>query len=521
MAKEEYHWVDQAAERIIKEKGEKKKYVCAAGITPSGTVHIGNFREIITVDLVNRGLKNKKKDVRFIYSWDNYDVFRKVPKNMPNQDMLKKHLREPIVDVPDPFGTAENYARHNELEIEKSISKVGIKPKFLYQAKKYRKCEYAEGIKTAMQKKEEIKKILNKWRKEKLDDSWWPITGFCHKCSKDSLKFSNYDGDYKIDYVCSCGYKKRADFRKDGEISLKWRIDWPMRWAHEKVDFEPGGKDHSTTGGSYTTAKEIVKLYGWEAPSYQMYDFVRIKGAGGKISSSIGNIITLNDCLDIYEPCIIRYLFAGTRANREFAISFDLDVLKIYEDFDRTERIYFGKGQIENEKRKETEKRNYELSSIEIPKKIPLQPSFRHLTTLIQIYDFDIGKVMKQFEAKSDFDKNRLKTRIRCAINWLKKYAPDDIKFELQKDVSDEIKDSLSEKQKKAIRLLNEKIRKKRYNEKEMAEEIYCVCKEVEINTKEFFEAAYFILLNKKRGPRLAPFIITLGNKATDLFSKI
>ena len=78
----DYYWVDKAAEKIIKEKGNKKEYVCASGITPSGTVHIGNFREIITTDLIVKGLENKGKKVRFIYSWDDYDRFRKVPKNV-------------------------------------------------------------------------------------------------------------------------------------------------------------------------------------------------------------------------------------------------------------------------------------------------------------------------------------------------------------------------------------------------------------------------------------------------------
>ena len=81
MAKEKQHWADLTAERVIREKGNKKQYVCAAGITPSGIVHIGNFREIITVDLVKRALEKRGKKVRFIYSWDDYDVFRKVPKN--------------------------------------------------------------------------------------------------------------------------------------------------------------------------------------------------------------------------------------------------------------------------------------------------------------------------------------------------------------------------------------------------------------------------------------------------------
>ena len=74
------HWADQTAMKVIREKGDKDKYTIAAGITPSGVIHIGNFREIITNELVYRALKDAGKKVRFIYSWDDYDVFRKVPR---------------------------------------------------------------------------------------------------------------------------------------------------------------------------------------------------------------------------------------------------------------------------------------------------------------------------------------------------------------------------------------------------------------------------------------------------------
>ena len=124
--KELCHWADQQAARIIKEKGERESYTCASGITPSGTVHIGNFREIITVDLVVRALRDRGKNVRFIYSWDDYDVFRKVPGNMPKPEELEKYLRYPITMVPDTFGRDETYARHHEVDIESQLPRVGI-----------------------------------------------------------------------------------------------------------------------------------------------------------------------------------------------------------------------------------------------------------------------------------------------------------------------------------------------------------------------------------------------------------
>src|SRR3989338_590740 len=85
-----YHWADVAAERVIEEKGDKEKYVVAAGITPSGTVHIGNFREIITVDIVRRALEHRGKKVRFIYFLDGNDVFRKIPKKFPKKNFFNK-----------------------------------------------------------------------------------------------------------------------------------------------------------------------------------------------------------------------------------------------------------------------------------------------------------------------------------------------------------------------------------------------------------------------------------------------
>ena len=132
MEKKVLIWPDVVVKRIIAEKGDKKKYVCAAGITPSGVVHIGNFREIITVELVVRALREAGKEVRFIYSWDDYDVFRKVPKGMPKQDMLKKHLRYPIVDIPDPHGEEESYGNTTNLVLSPELRRQLLQP--VYEA---------------------------------------------------------------------------------------------------------------------------------------------------------------------------------------------------------------------------------------------------------------------------------------------------------------------------------------------------------------------------------------------------
>ncbi|MDD5649959.1 MAG: lysine--tRNA ligase [Candidatus Nanoarchaeia archaeon] len=497
-----FHWADDAAKRVIKEKGNKKLYTCAAGITPSGTVHIGNFREIMTVDLVCKSLKDLGKKTRFIYSWDDYDVFRKVPVNMPNQELLKKYLRQPIVDTPDTFGCHKSYAEHNEKVVEEILPIVGINPEFLYQSQKYRKCEYAEEIKFILNNKLKVKKILDKYREEPLPDDWYPVSIYCEKCNTDDTEVLSYDGEYSIKYKCKCDYENTIDFRKKGNVKLPWRVDWPMRWHYESVDFEPGGKEHSTEGGSYSTARLIIKeLYNEEPPTYQKYDFIILKGIGGKMSSSSGNVITLKEMLEIYEPEVIRFLFASARPESEFAISFDLDVLKVYEDFDKIERIYFDK---EEGKKLTKEKRIYELSCIEIPKKMPEQYTFRHLSSLVQLFNGDIKKVLTELNTKD----KRIETRAKCALNWINKYAPEDMKFKLQ----DKVNTKFNEQETKALKLLATKLKNK-YTEDQLAEEIYNISKESEIEPKDFFKICYRLLINKEKGPKLATFILIIGKE--------
>ena len=73
--KQPLFWSDQLAYATTQKFSERDEYVCASGISPSGFVHIGNFREIITTDFVVKSLKYYNEDTRFIYSWDDYDRF--------------------------------------------------------------------------------------------------------------------------------------------------------------------------------------------------------------------------------------------------------------------------------------------------------------------------------------------------------------------------------------------------------------------------------------------------------------
>ena len=54
-------WAENIAKQIIDRRPDKDEYVCAAGISPSGSVHIGNFRDLATPLFVVKALKKRGK----------------------------------------------------------------------------------------------------------------------------------------------------------------------------------------------------------------------------------------------------------------------------------------------------------------------------------------------------------------------------------------------------------------------------------------------------------------------------
>lgn len=518
--KELCHWADQQAQRIIQQKGELPLYTCASGITPSGTVHIGNFREIMTVDLIVRALRDRGKNVRFIYSWDDYDVFRKVPANMPDPDTLGKYLRYPITMVPDTSGRNENYARHHEVDIEQELPRVGIYPEFLYQAERYRANRYAEGMKKAMQNRQLIKQCLNEYRDEqhkmKDSDEYWPVAVFCSKCNKDTTRITGYDGEYGVSYECDCGNKETGDLRTSKGFKLGWRVDWPMRWNEEKVVFEPGGKDHISPGGSYDTAKLVSKrVFGWDAPLTMKYDFVGLKGIPGKMSSSKGKVIALPDALAVYQPELLRYIFAVNKPDHEFAISFDIDVITMYEAYDRTERIAWGLEKAKSDDLFRHEKRVYELAQIEpgMPAVMPYQIAFRQLTTLLQTYSGDIDAVIRSLGDVKPEQEACLRRRCQCAWFWVTECAPEEFKFSLRTDGS---RAELDEAAVRAVVQIRDSVVPAMDDiplDKELQQKMYDIAVAAGMQPKALFTAMYRVLVGKEQGPRLASFMRIIGKE--------
>jgi lysyl-tRNA synthetase class 1 len=290
-----------------------------------------------------------------------------------------------------------------------------------------------------------------------------------------------------------------------------------MRWKFYSVDFEPGGKDHSTPGGSRDTAKIISKdVYNYKAPVYQMYDFVIIKGVGGKMSSSKGTGIALPELLQFYLPEVVRFFYAGARPKTEFAIQLDgEEVFKEYEDFYFAERVYYGNEKVEAKKEAHL-KRVYEMSVVDKPeKKMPAQIPFKYVVMLSQFYD-DNKKIFEKLIDSEHITKTQIKDPriaqlIECARNWAKKRAPADYIYKINEeklgDVSNEEKD--------ALKIFIETLDKK-FTE----DDLYSIGKVSGLGGN-FFKLCYKLLLNKERGPRLLELIDIIGKeKVKEILSK-
>ncbi len=511
---EEQHWADTIAEKIIVLNPKKKKFICAAGISPSGTVHIGNFRDIITIDLVGRALKDKGKEIELVFSWDEFDRLRKIPGNVPPK--FSMYLGIPLAEIPDPWECHNSYAWHFEEELKKALPELGIKIRFIYQAEMYRKNKYYEGIKIAMQKRKEIAKILARFKtqgmtKEELEN-YYPLQIYCTKC-KSSLntKITKYEGD-EVTYYCKCGQREKTNIAKKNIGKLDWKVDWAMRWKYENVDFEPGGEDHAAPGGSYDTSKEIAKkIFGIQPPLFQGYGFVGVEGAF-KMSSSKGTGISPKDLLEIYEPELLRWLFTRIKPLKPITLFFDSQIIRQYDEFDEKVIEYY------NEQLGKVEKREIEFSKAGRPLS-KIRTPFRQVASFGQIVQGNFSELKKMYERiRQEIDDKMLKERLEKSQVWVEKFNPE-MKIRVRESPNASYFKKLNKEEREQIIKLKKEL-KKNLNTEELTTLIYEIPKRLRMTDEEkktaqriFFRNVYQMLIDVDTGPRLPTFLLALGKE--------
>ena len=511
------YWADKLADEVIRRKPDKEEYVCAAGISPSGSVHIGNFRDIATSYFVYRALLKKGKKARLVFSWDEFDRLRKVPKNVSDHlgnNSFEQYIGYPYVDIPDPFGKDESYAAHFEKEFMESVKRFGIEMDYRYQAKEYRSGRYAEHVIFALKNRKKIFDILDKHRTqdatEEERENYYPVSIFCPHCHKDSTKIVSLSDDCtKAHYTCECGHEGDFDFTKDFNCKLQWKVDWPMRWMVEGVDFEPGGKDHASKNGSYDTAKDISReVFGYEPPLFQGYEFIGIKGNVnvGKMSGSSGLNMTPDFLLKLYPPELILWLYAKTEPLKAFDFCLSDEILRQYFEFGKMLTSYM------NGTADENTKRVMENSLIDGRKFVPVPMS--QLVDLGSVVDFNPEMMEKLFEKiGTPYKIEDFKELFERAKFWLRTCSPESEYVILEKRNWPYWR-TMNDKERECVRLLKEYIEKGGYTLDSLQSELYAIPKQVFPDIAEdknalkavqskFFKDVYNLTLARDKGPRL------------------
>ena len=352
-------WVTRAADDAVRHAGEGKPVTVSSGISPSGPVHLGNLRELLTVHFVADELRRRGVPVRHLHVWDDYDRLRKVPREV--DPSFAEHIGRPLSAVPDPWECHPSWGEHFKEPLRESLHAMGVEMEEISQTERYTSGVYREQVLLAVRHRDDIEQVLARYRtravaleeaeEDEVDEESpgagagstvlerFPYKPYCRTCGRDATTVTAYDDETTdLAYTCDRGHAHTVQLATQDEGKLVWKVDWPMRWAFEHVDFEPAGMDHATPGSSFTVGHELVeKIFGMPRPAWFGYGFVGFAGMQ-KMSGSAGGAPTAADALRVLEAPILRWLYVRRTPKQTFDIDFGPEVVRLYDEWDSLTR---------------------------------------------------------------------------------------------------------------------------------------------------------------------------------------
>lgn len=528
------HWAVQAVDDLMRKldaAGFSGTVTCASGISPSGTIHLGNLREAFTTHVVAEELRRRGVPVRHIHSWDDYDRLRKIPANLPPE--WQQFIGMPLCAIPDPTGESDSFASHNIDEFLRAIEVLGVQLDGIRQGAAYQELRYNGLIEIAMAKRLQIFDILAQYRgwesdavKEAERERYYPYKVFCQVCNRDSTDIRVYDQETStISYTCRCGHEGVFSLKNACHGKLVWKVDWPMRWCYEDVKFEPGGEDHATPGSSYTVGRKIAQeVFGCDAPSFVMYGFVGALGTA-KISSSVGTAMTPLNALEVFEPAMLRWLYLRRPSGQKFSLDFGAEVLRTYDEWDSllTKKDAGNATPLEQYwivRSTTTSLGQVPMTHVRAPFRVLAAASDLtqgHVDQIVRI----AGAHIKDANAVSADD---LQPRLSCAANWVLRYQPESERTHVRQEFAEDVWSALPELQQRGIGMIFDLASEEDWNLENLTKTLYGVPKllmglpldakpneELKRLQREFFVAIYELTCASDTGPRLPTLFISLG----------
>lgn len=298
-------WPFEEARKIISrlensKRKQKDFAIFETGYGPSGLPHIGTFGEVLRTTLVMRAFKMLTNLPAKLYAFsDDLDGFRKVPSNVPNQDMLAKYLEMPLSSVPDPFEKYESFAHHNNAMLREFLDSFGFEYEFKSATELYKSGKFNETLHKILAKYDEIMDIMLPSLREERQKTYSPFLPICKRTGKVlqvSIEEIRLESDTIVYRDPETGELVETSVL-DGNCKLQWKADWGMRWTALGVDYEMNGKDLID---SFKLSSRICKTIGGTPPENLTYELF-LDQEGKKISKSKGNGLPIEEWLK-YAP---------------------------------------------------------------------------------------------------------------------------------------------------------------------------------------------------------------------------
>ncbi len=512
-------WADQIAREIIEREeklGRSHTYRTEMGLGASGIPHVGSTGDGIRSYVVNLALKEQGAKSEFLAFSDDKDGLRKVPAGFPEH--MEKDIGKPVSSIDDPFGCHDNMGSHISALLTEAFDKLGVEFKLLRAHDEYKKGTLDEQIVTVLKNHKRAGEIVREVTGSEKFITQLPYLAICEKCGRVyTTRAYRFDEEknlihYKCDQsftgknsnsgkeieITGCGHDGTCHIR-DGKLA--WKVEFAARWAALKINYEAYGKD--ILDSVRCNDKISTDIYSWAPPLHSFYELFTER-SGKKISKSAGNVFTPTRWMKYASPVSLRLLFLKRLGTSRVV---DPDAIPAYMDeVDELTKVYFGKTKVANPKELEHQKRLFQYIHFLEVKDESVMIQYNMLANLLRIAkNKEVAKSILQRtgHVSKDLSKGEeaeLDSRIDYVQNWIRDTVPEE-----------KIIYSMSDVQKHSIKKLLYELESKDWDEEELYARLYAIPKEDNLELNKFFEAAYVLLLNSHRGPRLAQFICAIG----------
>ena len=499
-------WPFVEAKKILRERkkniDQKGKIILQTGYGPSGLPHIGTFGEVARTSMVVNALNQLTNIPKEIITFsDDMDGLRKVPDNVPNQEILHENLHKPLTTIPDPFNKFGSFGEHNNEMLKKFLNQFNFKYNFKSSTELYKSGFFNEILRLILKNYKGIMEIIIPTLGKERQKTYSPFLPICPDTGVVLEIPINEIDEKNSKIIFDNNGKKLEKSILDGNCKLQWKVDWAMRWYALDVDFEMYGKDLIE---SAILSTKIIKLLGKSNPSGFAYELF-LDEKGEKISKSKGNGITIDEWLKYASPeSLSLFMYQNPKRAKKLYKEIVPKAMDEYLDF-------IEKGKTQNELQILLNPVWHVHDGL-MPKENMVM-TFSMLLNLVETSNADTKELLWKFVKKyksNIFEKDH--PIFDKLIGYAIKYFNDVIKQNKKYKKPNELEKKALEALINALEKCNDSMQPE-----DIQTHIYTVGKEngYKENLRDWFKLIYEVVFGDANGPRMGFFISFFGVNET------